>query len=241
MNDRIKILRRYCTRSRDSPFHLNGRRFCLPFSFPRENPSPSLSLFLIPFPVAPKSSSKHNNRVWRGSGVQRRCWKVWLALQWMEERVHVPWTRREIGFRGWYSVYIFSGTPIRNFFNYNYPFSSLFLSSLSLDIATKVDKLASWRGQIYIYERNKVNRVFIIVSLLLFYFNARSLDLILRIIVFLSCCRCIVYISPTCPPTIPGDEKLGRKCLYPIEIIITTSEVRCNVTKRDSFRIRFDL
>lgn len=32
-------------------------------------------------------------------------------------------------------------------------------------------------------------------------------------------------------------ETLGRKCLYPIEII-TTSEVGCNVTKRDSFRIR---
>lgn len=107
-----------------------------------------------------------------------------------------------------------------------------------------MDKLASRRGYIYIYERNKANRIFLL-SLLLFYFNARSLDLILRIIVFLSCCRCIVYIyiyiSPTCPPTIPGDEKLGRKSLYPIEIIITTSEVRCNVTKRDSFRIRFSI
>lgn len=108
-----------------------------------------------------------------------------------------------------------------------------------------MDKLASRRGYIYIYERNKANRIFLL-SLLLFYFNARSLDLILRIIVFLSCCRCIVYVYIYIfllrrPPTIPGDEKLGRKSLYPIEIIITTSEVRCNVTKRDSFRIRFSI
>ena len=60
-----------------------------------------------PWTVAPKSSSKHNNRVWRGSGVQpRRCWKVWLA-RCMEKLV--PWTRREIAFRGWYSAYVFSG------------------------------------------------------------------------------------------------------------------------------------
>lgn len=148
-----------------------------------------LSFSLLPFPVAPKSSSKHNNRVWRGSGVQRRCWKVWLALL---ERSTVPWTRREIGFRGWYSVYIFPGTSIRNFFNYNYlPSRFLFFFYSSLLFRSKrgyrgegkTDKLT--RTDIYIYERNKVNRILITFSLLLFYFNARSLDLILRIIVFL--------------------------------------------------------
>lgn len=116
MNDRFKIPRRYCTCSRDFPFHLNGRRFCFSSSF--SNPSiqsslASLSLsftvsrFSYPWTVAPKSSSKHNNRVWRGSGVQpRRCWKIWLA-RCMEKLV--PWTRREIAFRGWYSAYVFSG------------------------------------------------------------------------------------------------------------------------------------
>lgn len=111
MNDRFKIPRRCCTCSRDFPFHLNGRRFC--FSSSLLNPSIQSSLsFTVsrsfyPWTVAPKSSSKHNNRVWRGSGVQpRRCWKVWLA-RCMEKLV--PWTRREIAFRGWYSAYVFSG------------------------------------------------------------------------------------------------------------------------------------
>ena len=91
----------YLHSSRDFPFHLNGRHFCFPFSFYSPSihvplstspllpflPSLSFCRFSYPWTVVPKSSSKYNNRVWRGSGVQqRRCWKVWLA-RWMERLV----------------------------------------------------------------------------------------------------------------------------------------------------------
>lgn len=77
-----------------------------------------------------------------------------------------------------------------------------------------------------------MNRIFIISSLLLSRFNARSLarsDITDNRISLVS----PVYISPTCPPTIPGDEKHRVESVCcPIEII-TTSEVGWNVTKRD--------